>query len=94
VTPSADGTITREAPYIELVWSVIESPSDYQTLLALFGLDSLTSANVTLYALNDQFQATRYNGRAVRPIIGASAAQRDFFIRNVVILVKDLAVAS
>lgn len=94
VTPSAAGTITREASYIELVWSVVESPAAYQDLLEQFGLDSATTAAVTLYALNDLFQATRYNGTAVRPIIGASAAQRDYFIRDVVIIVKDLAVAA
>lgn len=94
VTPSAAGTDTREAPYIELLWSVIESPAAYQDLLEQFGLDAATTAAVTLYALNDQLVATRYNGRAVRPVVGANMAQNDYFVRNVVILVKDLAVAS
>lgn len=94
VTPSAAGTVVREAPYIELVWSMIETPAEYQALLAQFGLDALTSANVTLYALNDMFSPTRYNGRAVRPILGAQGAQRDFFIRDVTILVRDLAVVA
>lgn len=89
-THSASGLVYREGPYIELEWNVVESRTAYLALLTAFGLNAATSANVTLYALDEQLVATRYNGRAVRPEIGRTASQRDYFVRDVAIVIKDL----
>ncbi len=93
-TYSASGLVYREKPYVELIWSMVESPTVYQSILEDFGLDALVSANVTVYVLDDQLTATRYNGRAIRPAIGRDGGQRNYFMRNVTIIVKDLTTPS
>lgn len=92
-TYSASGLVYDQALYLVLEWTTIGSASDYQTLLAALGLDSLLSANVTIYARDDQFSWTRYNGRIVRPMPG-DGVDWDIFPRNVRVMVKDLAVAA
>lgn len=88
-TYSASGLVYDEAPYVILEWSVIESATDYTALLAQFDLDTLLSANVTIYARNSQFAFTRYNGRAVRPDPGQSVDWQ-YFARDVRIVIRDL----
>ncbi|TXH57990.1 MAG: hypothetical protein E6Q97_03370 [Desulfurellales bacterium] len=85
-THSADSALHQEGAYIELVWSMIEDQSAYATLLTQFGLGSATYATVTVYVPNERYIYTRYNGVALLP----EASQRDYFIRDVVIVVRDL----
>lgn len=87
---AASGVVVREANYAELVWDVIENQSQYETLLAQFGLDALVSANVTVTLPNALYTSTRYNGRAVRPLTGQTIRQAEYFLRDVVIVIKDL----
>lgn len=87
-TYAADGSAHNEAAHILLEWDMIESPTAYATLLTQFGLSAGTpSAAVTVYVPNNVYTATRYNGTAVLP----PANQDNFFIRNVQLMVKDLA---
>lgn len=88
-TYAASGVVYREAAYLELQWSVVGSATDYQALLAQFGLDALISANVTVYARDDQFVWTRWNGRAVRPMPG-DGVDWDVFPKGIKIVVRDL----
>lgn len=87
-TYAADGSAHNEAAYIILEWDMIESPTAYTTLLTQFGLAAGTSsANVTVYVPNNVYTATRYNGIAVLP----PASHDNFFIRNVQMVIKELA---
>jgi len=81
-----DGSIYEQGLYVELVWDILEDATAYTTILAIFGLDSATSADVTIYARDDQYAWTRYNGKAIRP----EPSWNQFFPRNVVILVRNL----
>lgn len=94
VTTASGGAVIKEGPYIELIWSVFESASEYQSILTVFGLNSAQYATVTIYALNELLSLTRFNGVAVRPTLGQQGAQTNYFLRDVTILVKDLVVAS
>lgn len=85
----ADGTIVKQGLYLEFTWSSHRNTTAYQTLLALIGLDSATSAAVTIYARNDMYQWIRYNGVAVRPEPGQGVSYRSF-PRNITILIREL----
>lgn len=75
--------------FVEFTWSSLKNITAYQTLLALFGLDSAKFADVTIYAKNDLMTFARYNGLAVRPEPGREVGYRSF-PRNITILIRDL----
>lgn len=89
-TYSTGGNVTELAPYAELTWSVIETPTEYTTLLAMFGLDDALQANVTVYIRNEFFAYARYNAVAQRPMIGNDANWEQYFLRNVTIVLTHL----
>lgn len=78
------------ALHCAFVWDVLESEAAYLAVLAQFGLDDALYANVTIYTRNEVFDWVRYNGIAVQPEIGVDAGWGSYFMRNVVIHVKDL----
>lgn len=84
------GAVYQQAPYIELVWSMIETPTQYASILSQFGLTSVLYANVTVYIPNAAYTYARYNGIAVKPEIGKDGARSNYFLRDFVILIKDL----
>lgn len=87
-TYAASGGVYPEAPYIELVWALLPTPTLYAALLTQFGLSASTAfANVTVYIPNATYSYTRYNGVAVRP----ATSRRSFFMRDVTMVIKDLA---
>jgi hypothetical protein len=90
-TFAADSSVYDEAKWVELVWDFVENPTDYAALLTLFGVNSVLYANVTVYVRNELFAFARYNGIAVRPQPGVDMEWSQFFVRNLKILVKDLA---
>ena len=85
-TFSADGAIHDEGLYIALEWSVVEDATALNDLFAQFGLDSATTANVTVYCPNQLHAFTRYNGVAQRPEVG----RQSYFLRDVQIVIKGL----
>lgn len=85
-TYSADGAIHDENLYVQLEWSVIEDATALDDLLTQFGLDSATTANVTIYCPNQLHVYTRYNGIAQR----SEVSRQSYFIRDVQIIVKNL----
>lgn len=82
------GSVHERGLYIELVYDYIETPTDYQQLLALQGLNSALYADVTLYAWRLDYDERRYNAVAVRPQIGTDGAWTQYFLRNVTFLYK------
>lgn len=89
-----DGSFTQIGPYCELLFPPLESGDDYLALLAQFGLDDEDSNPVTVYLRNNRLQWTRYNATAMLPGIGQEGAWQDYFMRNVVILLTALELAS
>lgn len=85
-----NGAVYEQAPYIELVWSALDSPTEYASILSQFGLTSVLYANVTVYIPNGAYAYARYNAVAVKPKIGEDGARENFFLRGFTILLKNL----
>ena len=94
VSHTGAGGMVLELPWIELAWDVIESADDYESLLTQFGLNNSTSEDVTITLPNELFAEVRFNGKALRPVVGETVTRRDFYIRDVRIIVRNLSVAS
>lgn len=93
ISYAADATPILEGPFVNLVWGVVGSKTQYQTILAYFGLSSATNANVTVYIRNANFDHVRMNGRAIKPQIG-EGVEWSYFPRNLTILIRDLEAAT
>lgn len=91
-TYGLSGSVFEHGLYIELNYDYIATPTDYQVLLALMGINTALYANVTLYAWRKDYDDQRYNGIVVRPQIGQDAAYSRHRIRGVTFLVKNLVV--
>ena len=92
-TFGGDGTPYDEGKYVELLYSVVSSVTEYQAILDAFGVKSAGSNEVTVYVRDETFAWTRKNGLAIRPQPGQDV-RWSFFPRDVVILIRDLADAS
>lgn len=93
-TYAADGSVYGEGVYIELEWDVVEDPAMLDAIYAQFGLGVLASTNeVTILIPGITYLDTRFNGLATRPLIGVDLRRNQFFLRNLTILVKNLALA-
>lgn len=88
-TQAADASVYEEGQYCELVFSALNSVTQYQALLTQFGILSSTSSPVTILVRSEIWSFTRYNGTAVRPLLGADADWQ-FMPRSVKILIKNL----
>lgn len=90
---TASGAVIEEGYYVELLWNVLPA-SKWNTLINALGLGGALYAEVTIRIPNHQFAYTRYNGTAVRPQIGSEVMRQGYFLRNVSILVRDMALAA
>jgi len=93
-TLSLNGTPTKQGAYVELVWNVVASVTEYQSILTDFGLLSADYNDVTVYVRDEEFDFVRKNGRAIKPLPGRGVDWRMPFPRDLVILVRDLEDAS
>lgn len=93
-TYGADGSVTDEAQYIILTFDFSEDPTTYVALLTLFGVNNSLTAAVTAYLPDERLAYIRYNGTAVRPEPGKDMVRRNYFPRDIDILIKGLYVAS
>lgn len=89
-TFAADGTPVNEGPFVELVYNVVGSKSQYQSILTDFGLLAADSNAVTVKVRDEEFDFVRKNGLAIKPLPGTGVDWSNYFPRNVVILVRDL----
>lgn len=90
-TYGLDGTVHEIGGlYAELEWSMLETESEYTTILTAFGLSSVLSASVTVYIRNHAFAYTRYNAIAQRPMIGQEGDWSNYFLRNFKITLTNL----
>lgn len=91
---SASGGAYDTAPYVELEWTLLGNVAAYTALLTQFGVQSALTAAVTVYVKSSVFGWVRYNGIAVQPVAGVDVKWELGFPRNIVVLVRDLAVSS
>lgn len=90
---SISGQVYEHAEYVVFNFDFSESPTDYQSLLTLFGLDDSLTEEVTVYIRSWDFSWVRKNGLAVRPEVGRDVAWQNFFPRGIEILIKNLSTA-
>lgn len=91
---AADGTPINEGLFAEVVWNVLGTKSQYQSILNSFGLFNAYFNDVTVYIRDDRFDYGRYNGRAIKPLPENGVQWRRPFPRNITILVRDLVASS
>lgn len=84
------GAAYEQSLYVEFLYGFVNNPTDYASLLSSAGLTSVLYANVTIYARTATYAWSRYNGVAVRPQIGSDGAWNNFYLRDFVLLVKNL----
>lgn len=87
---AADGTPIKEGPFVELVWNVLGTKTQYQSVLNYFGLFNADSNDVTVYVRDERFDYVRMNGKAIKPLPENGVQWRRPFPRNITILVRDL----
>jgi len=87
---AGDGTPINEGPYVLLIWDVVENKTQYQSILTTFGLLSADSNDVTVYIRDEEFDYVRKNGKAIKPFPGQGVDYKNYFIRDLVILIRDL----
>ena len=90
----AGGAVYDESLFIELEFSALEDVTEFTTLLTAFGINAALTNEVTVLVPNQIRTFTRYNGIAVRPEVGRDVRHRNYFLRDVVILIKNLALSS
>ena len=91
---AADGTPILDGAFVNLVWDIMASKTQYQNLLSTFGLSTATSNDVTVYVRNNNFDYVRYNGRAIKPQPGDGVEWQMGFPRSMTILVRNLQVST
>lgn len=90
---AASGQVKDEGPYVRLIWTAVADDAEYRTILNYFGMNGLPltyTNNVTVYVRNELFNYARKNGLAVLPEMGRDVNWRDYFPRDVTIIVKNL----
>lgn len=94
-TYAADGTVYGEGVYIELEYNIVKSPVQLDLIYDQFGLDiTVSTKQITILIPGVEYTDTRYNGLAVRPLIGPDLVRQNYFLRRLIILVKFLELAS
>jgi hypothetical protein len=93
-THAASSDVFDDGEYVELEWNVMESVTQYQSVLTAFGLNNALTNAVTVYVRDDTWTFVRKNGVAVRPEMGKESRWSNFFPRNITILIRDLEDAS
>lgn len=95
-TYSANGEPFDEGLFIELRWNIVGQSDRLNTILAFFGLNGDDMTNeVTISVPEGPILAyNKFNGLAIRPEIGRDIRRRDFALRELIILVKNLSYAA
>lgn len=86
----AGGGIYDQGSYVCLRWEMVESEDEYLDLLTLFNLHTGNFEAVTVYVKDERLQWYRYNGYAQLPLPGADMDWKNFFPRDIEIVIVDL----
>jgi hypothetical protein len=89
-THSVSGGLKDEFLYCEMLFSSLESVTQYQAVLTQFGVLNAMTNEVTIMCRSQTLQWKRYNGTAVRPAMGVDVQRSRYYPRDVVMLVRDL----
>jgi hypothetical protein len=84
------GRVLDEAPYLPFYYDVIPDGPEYRAILAQWGLSSDNTAEVSIAAIDENYDDAVYNGIAVKPELGTDGQRDNFFLRGFVIRVHTL----
>lgn len=84
------GNLIDEAPFVEFLYSMIESITQYQAILTQYGLLTAKTALVSVQIQDENYDDAVFNGVAVKPQIGVDGQREDYFLRNFTLLVHSL----
>lgn len=87
---AADGSVIDEAEYVEFIFDLVGSVSEYQSILTQFGILNAKTNEVTIDVRDATFANVEKNGLAIQPRIGHDVRWQRYFPRDIVILVRDL----
>lgn len=88
-TNALSGKVIDEGLYVPYTWPLFDLDEDYRAILAQCGLLTATTALVSIYAQDENYDWVARNGMAIKPEIGTDG-RRDFFLQNFTIRVIDL----
>lgn len=83
------GAVIDESPYVPFTWPLLDTEDDYRAILTQCGLLTATTALVSVYIQDQNYDWVYRNGTAVKPEIGTDG-RRDFFLQNFTVSVIDL----
>jgi hypothetical protein len=89
VTYLGGGTSYAEGAYVELQWSALDDVNAYIGILTKVGVYNAHSQSVTIWARDENWEYARFNGLALKPLLGADASW-EYFPRDVTMLIKNL----
>jgi hypothetical protein len=84
------GGVQEFGLYSAPVFDVIEWFDEYEVELTKWGLWTVKRGPVTWYTQDANFEWRRYNGTAIRPQPVEQGRLEDFFLQEVVIMVRNL----
>lgn len=94
-TYGGSGAVYDEGPFVELQWDVLEDATEYQAIVdTIFGVSRPLTNAITIYLRNQYYAWVRMNGIAVSPENVRDLHWRQFFPRDLTIIVKGLAIAT
>ena len=97
-TFAPDGSVYDEGRFVQLEWTMLPDQATLATIWTAFGVYqspiNINSNLVTVYVRDEMFLWVRMNGTAIRPNPGKDMAWKDYFPRQITIMVKDLVLAS
>lgn len=91
VVSTVPGVIDQKT-FVPLLYSGLGSAVQWRAVATQFGLEvwNVKTAKVTVYVRDFEYSWVRKNGIAVRPLIRGGIEWRDFFPRDITIIVKEL----
>lgn len=87
---AASGAVIDELPHVEYLYSALEDAEMYQSLLSQTGLLVATTALVTVYVQDENYEWSLFNGRIVKPLIGTDGQRSNFWLNGFTFLVHSL----
>lgn len=86
----AGGGVHDQGKYVCLRWEMVESEAQYLSLLTMFNLHIYEYSAVTVYVKDERLQWYRYNGYAQLPKPQEDMDWKNFFLRDIEIVIVDL----
>lgn len=82
--------VIDEGPFWEFIFSALEDGDMYKGLLTQSGLLVATTAPMSVYGPDENYDPILRNVTMVKPLVGTDGKRADFFLRDFVFLANSL----